>query len=36
VAWRVIATRADVDQFPVEPLKSEVDVRGDGPYRYLA
>lgn len=36
VSWLVKAERKGAAGFPVEPLKSEVDVRGDGPYRYLA
>jgi hypothetical protein len=36
VQWLVKATRADVPQFEVEPLRTDVDVRGDGPYRYIA
>lgn len=35
VHWQVLATRKDAS-FPVEPLRSEVTVSGDGPYRYLA
>jgi hypothetical protein len=34
VNWLVKATRKGVD-FPVEPLRSDVKVRGAGPYRYL-
>src|SRR5690606_3505161 len=34
VAWLVKAERRDAAGFEVEPLKSEVSVRGDGPYRY--
>jgi hypothetical protein len=32
--WRVEATRRDVKPLNVEPLKSAVNVYGDGPYRY--
>jgi hypothetical protein len=32
--WRVEATRKDVKPLNVEPLKSTVNVYGDGPYRY--
>lgn len=35
VAWRVFAVRADVPELDVEPLRGDVEVRGDGPYRYL-
>lgn len=35
VQWLVTAVRADAEQFPVEPLKSEVGVGGTGPYRFL-
>ncbi|MFC5997104.1 hypothetical protein ACFQE5_23100 [Pseudonocardia hispaniensis] len=35
VSWLVKAIRADVDPFDVEPLRDEVTVRGDGPYRYI-
>lgn len=35
VAWLVTAIRADVDPFDVEPLRSDAEVRGDGPYRYI-
>jgi hypothetical protein len=34
--WRVEATRKDVPPLVVEPLKSEVDVHGDGPYTYYS
>lgn len=34
VAWLVKAIRRDVPPVLVEPLRSEVYVRGDGPYRY--
>jgi hypothetical protein len=36
VHWLVKATRADVPQFDVEPKRADSDVRGDGPYRYIA
>jgi hypothetical protein len=35
IAWTVKATRKDVPQFPVEPLKSEYKRAGDGPYTWL-
>lgn len=35
VAWHVTATRADVPPLEIEPLKRDVRVRGDGPYRYV-
>lgn len=35
VHWQVLATRKDAS-FTVEPLRSEVTVSGDGPYRYIA
>lgn len=35
VAWRVEATRKDVAQFDVEPLRKDVVVRGTGPYRWI-
>lgn len=35
VSWMVKAERKGAAGFDVEPLKSEVTVRGDGPYRYL-
>jgi len=35
VYWHVQATRADSPQFEVEPLRSSVNVHGDGPYRYI-
>lgn len=35
VAWLVKATRADVPLLDAEPLRADVDVHGDGPYRYL-
>jgi hypothetical protein len=35
INWLVKATRKDAG-FPVEPLRSEVTVSGDGPYRYLS
>jgi hypothetical protein len=34
VTWIVKAIRADTADMLVEPLRTEVDVRGDGPYRY--
>jgi len=34
--WEVRAIRADVPDLDVEPLRSDVVVRGDGPYRYVA
>ena len=34
IAWRVFATRKDA-KFPVEPLKTEYERAGDGPYTYL-
>jgi hypothetical protein len=34
VAWRVVAPRRG-SSFPVEPHRDDVDVHGDGPYRYL-
>jgi hypothetical protein len=34
--WRVEATRKDVDSLLVEPLKDEIEVHGDGPYRYYS
>lgn len=36
VAWLVKATRADVEPFDVEPLRADVLVHGDGPYRHLS
>lgn len=35
VGWRVFATRKNA-AFPVEPRRSDITVRGDGPYRYIA
>lgn len=35
VSWLVKAERKDAAGFEVEPLKSDVTVRGDGPYRYI-
>lgn len=35
ISWLVKAERKDAAGFDVEPLKSEVTVCGDGPYRYL-
>jgi hypothetical protein len=35
VHWRVTAVRREAGGFVVEPLKTEVDVHGDGPYRYI-
>ncbi|MGD9729681.1 MAG: hypothetical protein AB7L09_22260 [Nitrospira sp.] len=35
IAWKVKAIRKDVPQFSVEPLKSETQVGGSGPYTYL-
>ena len=32
--WQVTAVRADVELLDVEPLKSEILVKGDGPYTY--
>jgi len=32
VAWAVYGSRSE---FEVEPLKSSVDVKGDGPYKYI-
>lgn len=32
--WEVKAVRADGDRLVVEPFKSEVQIRGDGPYTY--
>ena len=34
VAWLVKAIRGDVPPLLVEPRRTEVDVHGDGPYRY--
>ncbi|GAA3039733.1 fibronectin type III domain-containing protein [Streptosporangium longisporum] len=34
VGWLVKAIRADVPPLLVEPRRTEVDVHGDGPYRY--
>lgn len=34
VTWMVKAIRADAKEMLVEPLKTQIDVRGDGPYRY--
>ncbi|MFC7582417.1 hypothetical protein ACFQYP_00405 [Nonomuraea antimicrobica] len=34
VTWLVKAIRADADTMLVEPLRSQIDVYGDGPYRY--
>ncbi|MEV0236863.1 hypothetical protein [Nonomuraea sp. NPDC050786] len=34
VTWLVKAIRADADSMLIEPLRSEIDVVGDGPYRY--
>lgn len=36
VAWLVKAIRRAIPPFDPEPLKSDVKVRGDGPYRYIA
>lgn len=36
VMWLVKAIRNDVPPLEVEPLRSAVDVAGDGPYRYVA
>jgi len=36
VAWLVHAERADTEPFDPEPLRSEIDVQGSGPYRYFA
>lgn len=36
VHWTVMARRADVTPFEVEPPRADVQVRGDGPYRYLS
>lgn len=35
VSWLVKAERKGAAGFPVEPLKSETEVRGNGPYRYF-
>lgn len=35
VAWKVTAPREVAGGFAVEPLRSEVTVTGDGPYRYI-
>lgn len=35
VAWLVKAIRADVPPLDAEPLRGDVDVHGDGPYRYI-
>jgi hypothetical protein len=35
VAWRVRAIRADAPPVEVEPLRSDYEAHGDGPYRYL-
>jgi hypothetical protein len=35
VAWLVHAERADVDRFDAEPLRSDVQVGGMGPYRFI-
>jgi hypothetical protein len=35
-SWLVKAVRKDVPPLLVEPLRSDVDVYGDGPYRYYA
>jgi len=35
VAWLVKAARKEAGGFEVEPLRSSVDVLGDGPYRYI-
>lgn len=35
VSWLVKAVRADVPLLDPEPLRSDVDVHGDGPYRHL-
>jgi len=35
IAWTVTAVRADVDHVVAEPLRSDYDAHGDGPYRYL-
>ena len=35
VSWLVKAIRKDVPPLVVEPRRSDVMVRGDGPYRYL-
>lgn len=36
VHWQVKAQRADVPQFEVEPRRADVQVQGDGPYRFIA
>jgi len=36
VAWLVYAERADTEPFDPEPLRSEINVQGSGPYRYFA
>lgn len=33
--WEVVAVRADVRPFPVEPDKKDIEVAGDGPYTYI-
>lgn len=35
VAWLVKAVRADVAELDAEPLRADVHVAGDGPYRYI-
>lgn len=35
ICWKVKGIRRDVPQFEVEPLKSQYDRGGDGPYTYL-
>lgn len=35
VSWLVKAERKDAAGFPVEPYKAEIQVRGEGPYKYL-
>lgn len=35
ISWKVKGIRRDVPQFEVEPLKSQYERRGDGPYTYI-
>lgn len=35
VSWLVKATRSDIAPFPVEPLREDVQVRGESPYTWL-
>jgi hypothetical protein len=35
VSWQIKAVRADTPPLEAEPLRAAVNVRGDGPYRYI-